>query len=176
MLDSGTKVKLKQEDYIRLHRIITGVALLMNGHATQRGIELKTDIDIDAPRFLKARSEPREQLSLLRAQPPLQREGKPGNGARDRHGAMPQHVRAVHRGRPSEQELIVRAVIGEREHVRRRPRGGDHRVGDDDAAPLPREPCNEEPAAPDPVHPFAPRLKARRVVFAAINVERRYKG
>jgi len=36
-----------------LHRVAQSVAMLMNGHAVQRGIELKTDIDVDAPRYLK---------------------------------------------------------------------------------------------------------------------------
>ncbi len=36
-----------------LHRVIGSVAMLMNGHASQRQIYLNTDIDVDAPRFLK---------------------------------------------------------------------------------------------------------------------------
>lgn len=36
-----------------LHRIIQSVAMLMNGHAAHKGIYLQTDIDIDAPRYLK---------------------------------------------------------------------------------------------------------------------------
>jgi signal transduction histidine kinase/FixJ family two-component response regulator/HPt (histidine-containing phosphotransfer) domain-containing protein len=36
-----------------LHRVVGSVAMLMNGHATQRGITLESDIDVDAPRFLK---------------------------------------------------------------------------------------------------------------------------
>lgn len=36
-----------------LHRVILSVAMLMNGHAAQRGIYLQTDIDADAPRYLK---------------------------------------------------------------------------------------------------------------------------
>jgi len=36
-----------------LHRVIHSVAMLMNGHAVQRGIYLQTDVDGDVPRFLK---------------------------------------------------------------------------------------------------------------------------
>lgn len=36
-----------------LHRVVGSVAMLMNGHAAQRGIYLQTDIDPDAPRYLK---------------------------------------------------------------------------------------------------------------------------
>ncbi|MBU6234678.1 MAG: response regulator [Alphaproteobacteria bacterium] len=36
-----------------LHRVVASVAMLMNGHAAHKGIYLQTDIDLDAPRFLK---------------------------------------------------------------------------------------------------------------------------
>lgn len=36
-----------------LHRVIQSVAMLMNGHAANKGIYLQTDIDIDSPRYLK---------------------------------------------------------------------------------------------------------------------------
>ncbi|MCB1538846.1 MAG: response regulator [Rhodospirillales bacterium] len=36
-----------------LHRVVHSVAMLMNGHATQRGIYLHTEIDADCPRFVK---------------------------------------------------------------------------------------------------------------------------
>jgi len=48
----GGGLSLESIDF-DLHRVVGSVAMLMNGHASQRNIYLNTDIDVDAPRFLK---------------------------------------------------------------------------------------------------------------------------
>lgn len=49
---AGGGMELESIDF-DLHRVLNSVAMLMNGHAAQRGIYLQTDIDIDSPRYLK---------------------------------------------------------------------------------------------------------------------------
>ncbi len=48
----GQGMTLEEIDF-DLHRVVGSVAMLMNGHATQRSIYLQVDIDGDCPRFLK---------------------------------------------------------------------------------------------------------------------------
>lgn len=61
-IESG-KMQLEMLDF-DLHRLINGVTTLMNGHATTKGLDLKTEIDTSVPQYIVGDSTRLRQILL----------------------------------------------------------------------------------------------------------------